>query len=233
MRRASVVGVRRDEVQHWLAAAKLAGLSIEVVECWLCSLIRLHRFLRGGTPHPVVLCHIGRGHSLFAVVAGESVLAHRTVAWGTDLIEQRLKVNLELLTDEDHAAALVRDIGLGFGDPQAHDPPASTPTDPVDRTVYQLAAPLVDELIHNFHSLTGFVMAEIHRVQFEGLFLYGRAASVRGLAAYVQQRTGLATEVVGPASQPASTGPGENPTPAGWGPFDLAVGLGMRRVSWL
>jgi type IV pilus assembly protein PilM len=232
--RATVIGVHRPVLETWLAAARTAGLCVEAVDYSVSSLRRLHTHYHPSPSNPAVLCHIGRRHSLICVVTADSILAHRNVRWGIDDIGDRLRQNLELPAERRHADFLLREHGLSYTPEEAGpDRGDEDPERAVRRAVYQLASPIVDGWTSDFHTLTGYVMSEVQRVEFSGLYLYGNAALVQDLAPYMQARTKIPTQTVSPMVRFRDVPPSAGPSPADLSTYSLALGLAMRRVSWL
>lgn len=232
--RATVIGVHRPVLDTWLSAARAAGVSVEAVDYSVSSLWRLHTHYHPSTSNPSVLCHVGRRRSMICVVTGESILAHRNVRWGIDDIGDRLRQNLELPEERRHADFLLREHGLSYtpgesaGDEDAEDPERA-----VRRTVYQLASPVVDSWTSDFHTLTGYVMSEVKRVEFAGLYLYGSGSLVKDLAPYIQARTKIPTQTVNPVVKFRDLPAASRPSSVELSTYSLALGLAMRKVSWL
>ena len=101
------------------------------------------------------------------------------------------------------------------------------------RTLFQLLTPYVEELIHELYQITGYVRSEIDAGGFGGIAIYGRASAINNLDQYIENRLNITTKVVNPMEKLVwqdDTGDMESGPGA---PFAPALGLALRKVSWL
>ena len=235
--RAFVIAVHRDLVQRYLHLFKRAGLSLEAVDFGLAALLRLHGYLFPPTEDPVILCHLGYDHSLLSVVTKDSILAHLNVSWGMAVLLRKIQAGLELFNDDEKAKILLKKYGLLYEDreicPGEMDSAHSSAVDDSCRAIYQIITPQVEKWIFDFHKITGYVRSEDHDTTFESIYLYGYAPLIFHLDRYLERRLNIPTKVVNPLSQVTLSDEGLLPDISEGGPFGLALGLGMRKVSWL
>ena len=235
-----ILAVHRPVLDRYLSAAQKAGLVPEVVDDRACALTRLHRELppeadSGRIPRPAILCHIGLTHSTLAIVTADSVLAVRDVKWGSRDLADLLMKSLDLPDQPDKAAYILAHSGLSFGTKNGSRRTAGegADADQVDSTVYQLLAPVVDGLIHEYHSLAGYVRSERAGTTFEKMVLYGHALLVKNLDLYIGAQINLPVQLVKPFTRVTSATGGPMPDACETAPYALALGLALREVSWL
>jgi type IV pilus assembly protein PilM len=235
--KATIIAVNRDHIDRYLPVIEAAGLSIEAVDFAVSSLARLHQYLHPVPRDPIILCNVGHTQSMISAVTKESILAHRNIPWGTGLLLDRIQANLEPINEYYKAKALLRTYGL-LHDTLAEgavreDPNDESTFDHMRRAVYQIIAPLVDELIYELHKTIGYLRSEHEGAGIEEIHLYGQAASVYQMEGYVERRVGVPTRVVNPLTRLRLNDDAMQTDREDGGAFSLALGLGMRKVSWL
>ena len=100
-------------------------------------------------------------------------------------------------------------------------------------SVSQLVTPQVAAFVHEVHSVAGYVRSRTASIAFEGVFLYGDGASIRGLAPYIQEELGIQTKAVDPFQVIDVSNKCASPGSTSNGSFALALGLALRRHAWL
>ena len=231
--RVLVAAMRRDVIGKYVAGLEAAGYSLEAVDVSIAALARLHLHLAPPGANPVLLCHAGAARTWMAVVGAGSILAENSLAWGVQGLIQKLRVNLNLADGHGSAHFLLREYGLSYEDRGAGGAALTDERKDASRVVYQIAAPVVDELIRAIHAVTAYVRSEAPHAAIEGAFLYGRASGIRGIDRYIQTRIGLRTALTDPLSKippvddAVLAGLPEGESPA------LALGLGLRKFPWL
>lgn len=238
--RANVVAARRDQIALYSRLLKRAGLSVEVIDFDLSSLMRLHNFLQAAENDPVILCDIGHSKSLIAVVTPDRILAHRKTPWGIKHVLSRIETNFEFPENRGQASAMLKKYGLQYetcrdagGDiPAAANPDMDNEME-IYRTIFQILTPYVDVLVHEFYQITGYVRSEMQHVKFGGICMYGRAGAIRALDQYLEKRINIPTKCIEPLSKLSRPDNSPQPDSLGGAPFAQALGLAMRKVTWL
>jgi len=234
---ATIIATRRDHIEQYLAMLKQAGLVAEAFDSGVSALIRLHHSLHDTTDNPVFLCNIGHTQSLLSIVTKDNILAHHHVSWGTQMLLQKLLINLEHLGGEKKAEILLKKYGLLYEDREScedgMDVNEDTETDNMLRAIFQIITPYIEEVIHEFHKIIAYVRSEISNPIFEGIYMYGQATRIRNLDRYIERRLNIPTKLVNPFDNPTLSGKDILPEPFEGAPFALALGLAMRKVSWL
>jgi Tfp pilus assembly PilM family ATPase len=199
--------------------------------------MRLHNHIHELGSSPAILCAIGYTSSLLAIVKKDSILAQRNIPWSIGLSLQKIMTNLGPLDHEDKAKALLKSYGLIYDDRQRADQDREvnedTSLDTRPRTLYQILTPDIDELIHEFHELIGYVRSGEPSLVFDKIYLYGQAALIRHLSEYIERRINIPAEIIDPLSHEAFSGYTMPPEISESSPFALALGLAMRKVTWL
>jgi type IV pilus assembly protein PilM len=236
--KATIVAVHRDHIRQYMSILKRVGLVVEAVDFRVSSLIRLHNYLHNVSHGQMILCHIGHTQSLLAIVGPDSILAQRYVPWGIQLLLGKIKANLELTDQKDNAKIILKKYGLRHenrertGHDSEQNKDDNTP-DNMSRIIYQILTPLIEELIHEFHKIIGYVRAEEQNAAFEKVYLYGQATLIRHLDFSLHKRLNIPTKLIDPMTQLALTDNSILPDKSEGGPFALALGLAMRKVPWL
>ncbi len=235
--KAMIIAARRDEIAKFMGLLKQAGLVVEAVDFRLASLVRLHRFLDRIPEDPILLCNIGETESMLATVTDKSILAQHYVSWGMRALLDKVRAGFGLKDASRKAEALLRRYGLLYEDRDAWkrevDASKEATAESVSRAIYQIVSPHIEELVYELHKLISYVRSEEHNVSFEGIYLYGEAAVIRHLDKCLERRLSIQTQVMEPMSRMNVSDEGILPDRSGGGPFGPALGLAMRRVTWL
>ena len=239
--RASVVAARKDQMADYLSMLKQAGLTVEVVDFGVSSLLRLHNYPQPDIQNQVILCNIGYGQSLLSVVAKDSILVQRNVPWGVQPVLKNLQANLELSTDSDKAKILLKKYGLFYEDCldcQIDEGAPAEKTQPDEmrdmyRAIYQIVNPLIEELVHELHKVIGYARSEEQDAVLEGIFIYGPGSYIRHLEQYLEKRLNIPASLMNPLTKVALPEEGILSDFSEGGSFGLALGLAMRKVTWL
>jgi len=233
----TIAAIRQSTISSYLALMEEAGLVVEAVDFSVSSLMRLHQHNGNLLQNPVILCHIGHTKTLLAAVTGEDILVQSDVTWGSRILIDRILADIDLSRDRDSARVLLDKYGLSFegrfvaaGEKVA--PPEEEMTD-VRRTIFQIAAPYIDEIIYELHKVISYVHADKQNFVIDGLFLYGQAAGIKYLDSYLENRLGIATKIVNPLDNFLGKRPEISLRGTGEGMFALALGMALRRVPWL
>ena len=235
--KATIIAARRDYIEQYLLMLKQAGLIVEAIDFGVSSLIRLHNYLFNASPRPVILCNIGYTQSLISIVAEGSILAQRDVPWAMQILLRKILTNLDLSSEEDKAKIFLKNYGLLYEDRESPDntmiSTEDTAMDDRLRTVYQIITPYIEELIHEFHELIGYVRSERQDTVFECIYMYGYATLVRHLDRYLEKRLDIPTKLINPMTKMKLSDHSLLPDISEGAPFALALGLAMRKVTWL
>ncbi|MDX2446067.1 MAG: pilus assembly protein PilM [Desulfobacterales bacterium] len=238
--KAAIVAVRKDVIDTYLALTRRAGLSVGVVDLHLSSLLRLHRFLFTLGDAPVILCQVDDTQSLLSVVNRHRILAQRHIPWGRKPIVNHLISKLELSDTNGQAASMLAHYGLmhermsGASGKAPKTKIADRDTDvAIYRTLFQLLTPFVEELIHELYQITGYVRSETDATQFEAIVLYGWASAINNLDQYVENRLNIPTRTVNPMTKLTWRVDTPELERIDGAPFGPALGLALRKASWL
>lgn len=238
--RASIIAARKDQMVEYLSVLKQAGLSVEVVDFGLSSLMRLHSYPHKTIQNPVILCNLGCSQSLFSVVTQDSILVQRHAPWGVQTLLKNLQANLEL-SNSDKAKLLLKKYGLFYEDClDCHlgDTAPKELADPDDakdlyRAIYQIINPLIEELVHELHKVIGYARSGELDASIEGIYIYGQGTYVRHLDRYLEKRLNITARLMNPLNKVALSSEGILPDLSEGGSFGMALGLAMRKVTWL
>lgn len=235
--RATVIAVQRKYIEQYLQLMKKAGLVVEAVDYRVSSLFRLHKHFYKVTRNPVILCNIGYFESMLAVVNQESILGQRSIPWGVHALIEKILANLELLKAKDNAKLLLKTHGLAYEDLKSADSGDDSLPDAtivnMHRAIFQVIAPSIDELVFEFHKMITGVMSEQQHTVFEGIYMYGYAALIHHLDRYFEKRLNIPTRCMNPMTMVALSGDNKLSGIDEGAPFALALGLAMRKVTWL
>lgn len=238
--KANIIAVRRDQVEQYILLLKRAGLSAEAIDFDLSSLLRLHNYLFSIKDDPVILSNIGHSQSLIAIVTKDSILAQRNVPWGIQPLLNRLETNLELSGNRKQAAGMLTKYGLAYEDRISSSDALLAEKNwnkddaiEIYRTIFQILTPYIDELIHEFYQITGYVRSEMQGVKFEEISMYGQASLINFLDQYLEKRLNIPTKCINPMNKLTLSDGSLLPDTAEGAPFALALGLAMRKVTWL
>jgi type IV pilus assembly protein PilM len=238
--KANIIAARRDQLEQYVHLLKTAGLSVEVIDFDLSSLLRLHNYIFPINDHPVVLCDIGHHQSLMAVITKDNILAQRNVKWGLQPLLDRLETNFELAGNAQQVSGMLNKYGLYYEDHlnPSRDAPHGTKENvnealDIYRTIFQILSPYVDGLVHELYQITGYVRSELQNVKFEEIVMYGQANAIRALDRYVEKRISISTKSVDPMLKLIRSQKGNSVGTPGANSFAKALGLAMREISWL
>ncbi len=175
-----------------------------------------------------------------AIVTKNSILAQRNTHWGIQGLLNRLETNLELSGNSEQAAAMLIKYGLIYenhldasGDLPAKEKGEQDEAKGIYRTVFQILTPYVDVLIHEFYQTIGYVRSELPSGRFDELFMYGQASAINYLDQYLEKRLNIPVKCINPMLN-LTLSDGSILSDATKGaPFALALGLAMRKVTWL
>ena len=235
--RASVVAARKDQMVNYLSMLKTAGLTVEVVDFGVSSLLRFHNYPQQTIQDSIILCNIGYSQSLLSVVTKDSILVQRSVARGIRTVLKNLQANLELSPDSDKAKVLLKKYGLFYEDcldclaPEDKTPPEDVRD--MYRAIYQIINPHIEELVHEFHRVIGYARSERQDAVIEGIYIYGPGTSIRHLDRYLEKRLNIPASLINPLNKVSLSKDASLSDLSEGGPFSLALGLAMRKVTWL
>ena len=239
--RAIINAVRRDHMRQYLLMLKKAGLTVEAVDSGISSLIRLHSHTYKSIQHPTILCNIGSGQSLLSVVTRDTILVQRHVPWGVQMLLRNLQANLELLEDKAKAGVLLKKYGLVYGDCLECNGSVNPDGRVVElednkdmyRAIYQIVNPHIEELVHEFHKVIGYARSEEHGESFEGIYIYGQGTTIHRLDRYLERRLNVPAKLMNPLSRMNLSDHSILADVSEGSRFGLALGLAMRKVTWL
>lgn len=235
--RAIVTAVHRDHVKQYMSIFKQAGLTVEAIDFGVASLIRVHEYLHGPIQNTVVLCHLGFRESYLSVVTDEGIIAQRDFTWGFQRLLDKILANLEL--PDDKAMFILNKYGLAYeeltGGGGKDNPSSDGTMVNLHRALYQIITPYIDELVYEFHTITSYMRSEEQNKALDGIYMYGCASMMQSLGRYVSKRIDLPVEEVNPLAGMDRTFTDDSMLPdiSEGAPFALALGLAMRKVSWL
>jgi type IV pilus assembly protein PilM len=236
--KATVIAAHRDHIKAYLNMARQAGLAVETVDFHVSSLLRLHRHLFDLSLRPDILCHVGQAQTLLAVATADSIVAQRYVPWGLQVLLEKIAANLALSDGRRNLKMLLRNYGLSFKSAKGEDSTdrfearQADETDSMGRVIHQILAPNMEELIHELHKLIGYVRSEEQNSTFDNIYVYGQGTLVRDLDRYLESRLDISTQLVNPLATMTMTNDSFIDRSEG-GPFALAMGLALRKVTWL
>ncbi|MDP2647537.1 MAG: pilus assembly protein PilM [Desulfobacterales bacterium] len=234
---ATIIAIRKDIVLDYLALIKQAGFMPEAIDFSVNALIRLHQYLQGPIDNLISLCNIGTTKSILSVVDRDRVLARRHISWGIQTIYQKVLSNMEFIDSQDKVKFLLKNCGLvhDVRDPllaagQSSDEEVSSDR---ERIVYQIIAPYIDELLYEFHHLTGYVRSEHPDARLDHIDIYGEGGWIRDLDQYLEKRLDISTRLLNPLAEMPLIDDAILPDRTEGYPFAMALGLAMRKVPWL
>lgn len=234
--KATVVAVHTDKIRQFLLMLEQAGLTVEAVDADISSLMRVHRYVHKIQPGPIMLCYIGYAQSLLSIVTEDNIAVHRTIPWGIQVLLTKLQENLEV--SKHQSKVLLREYGLLHRE-EKHLSRSETIKDEdttdesVGRAIFQIVTPYLEALIYGFHNVIGYVISEQPDAAVQEICVYGQANFIHNLDQYLETTLNIPTKLVDPMTK---VGLRENrmlrDTSDG-APFGLALGLAMRKVTWL
>jgi type IV pilus assembly protein PilM len=233
--KALVVAIRREDLTRYLALLRKAGFCVDAFDFSVSALLRLHNYLYQMSLNPVILGHIGNSTSQLVVATRERIAIHRDVGWGSGMLIGEFLAGIDITDDRSKAKAILHKYGLAFESREATQPDTEQDVDAasVERAIYQIVTPYVDELLFEMDKTVSYVRAEERQPTFEGIYLYDQANMISALDAYVERRMNIPTEVVNPLQRIALSDAALKAAVPEDASCALALGLAMRRVSWL
>jgi Tfp pilus assembly PilM family ATPase len=170
-------------------------------------------------------------------VTADSILAQHYVPWGMQALIEKIATNLALSDGPRNVRILLKNYGLSFDTHKSDGTPAGLEGNEKEeagmrRVIHHILTPNMEALIHEFHKLIGYVRSEEQNSTFEKIFLYGQGAFIRDMGHYLAGRLDIPTQLINPFTKVTMTDDGIIDNSEG-GPFALAMGLAMRKVSWL
>ena len=234
---AIVVAVRRQVMDRWLRLLKGAGLTAEVMEFGLSSLLRLHRRFVPDENRTDLIFHIGRTNSLLAVVDGQGILSFSEISWGVEALCEKIKTNFNLSDAGAEALNLLKVCGLAYTDRETIRKASDGGNGPYDmsmyRAIFQVIVPAVDDLVNECHKTIGYLRSLPGHTDLATVYLYGLADRIFHLDRYLEKEVAISTRC-GDALGKLGCAEGENPPGTTEGiSLVPALGLAMREVTWL
>jgi type IV pilus assembly protein PilM len=223
--KASITTAHRDQMKKYLLMLKEAGLTVEAVEGGISCLIRLHRYLYEFDSNPIVLCNIGYTGSILSVVTGDGILVQRSLPWGIQILLRKVQENLEI--SRDRAKTIVKQYGILCND-------GINLGDSMSRAINQMATTYLEELIHEFHNIIGYVISEEQDVVLERIYIYGQGSLIRYMDRYLEREVNIPTTlIINPMTKVELPEDNILSDVSEGASFALALGLAMRKVTWL
>jgi type IV pilus assembly protein PilM len=236
---ATVVAARRQVVNRWLVILRQAGLTAEVMDFYMASLIRLHHRLFAPTDQIDILCHLGRTCIVLAVLTGEGILSISEIPWGVQLLRDKIETNLALPAGGPEAVKLLSAYGLGYmergniPEDATHDRGLDDEARNIYRAIFQIISPTVNELAYECHNAMGYVRSVRENVAFGTIYLYGLAGLISHLARYLEEEVQIPVHLVdlnahldvAGSKRPILLSGEISPAPA--------LGLALRDLPWL
>jgi type IV pilus assembly protein PilM len=233
--KALVVAIRRADLNKYMALTKEAGLQVEVFDFSVSALVRLHYYLYPMGPNPVILGHLGHSKSLLVVATKESIVVQRDVGWGSEIMLEEFLASIDVSNDSGSARAILKRYGLSYEERDLTKAGQEQDSDTIgiERAVYQIITPHIDEFLHEMDKGVSYARVEARNPEFDGIYLYGQAGVVSSLDKYVERRMNIRTEVVNPLERIPLADAGLASAIPEDAPLAIALGLSMRRVPWL
>lgn len=202
--RVTVVAAHGEQVHKVIRTFKRARLSVEIIDYGLCGLIRLHNNIHALTEAPMVLVHMDMASTLLAVATKTTIVAHRQLDWGTGRLEQRIAEMLQLDIMGDQARTMLKNYGVDYDGLQNTDSPTEKGSLPQGddiaamRVVSQILAPNMEELVQELFQIIGYARSVSPQIQFQELWLYGRANEIKNIGPFLKERLGFPTHQMDP-----------------------------------
>jgi Tfp pilus assembly PilM family ATPase len=174
--------------------------------------------------------------TLLVIVSNDSILAQRYVPMGLQLLLGKITDNLALSHAKNNAKSMLQKYGLAYQDQQSTDKGSTAQngeTNRLQRVIYQILSPQIEELLHELHKIIGYVRSEAPNTVFENIYVYGPGVLIRKLDDYLAKRLSIPTQLLNPLQTMELSNNGNIFDPSEGGPFALAMGLAMRKVAWL
>jgi Tfp pilus assembly PilM family ATPase len=236
---ATVVAARRQVVDRWVVILRQAGFTVEVMDFYISSLVRLHQRLFAPTDRADILCHLGRTFIVLVVLSGEEILSISEISWGIQLLRDKIETNLALSAGGPEALTLLSAYGLGSMDrgivpaEAADDKGIEEETNNIYRTIFQIISPTINELAYECHNTIGYVRSLRENAAFGKVYLYGLAGLISHLDRYLEEQMEMPVQLVdlkahldvADSKRPVLLSGEISPAPV--------LGLAMRDLSWL
>ena len=222
--KASITAAHRDQMEKYVLMLKEAGLTVEAIDTGISCLIRLHRYLYELT-NPIVLCNIGYARSILSVVTGDGILIQRSLPWGIQILLGKVQENLEL--SRDRSKTIVKQYGIFCND-------GINLGDSMSRAINQMVTVHLEELIHEFHNIIGYVISEEPDAVLERIYIYGQGSLIRHMDRYLEREVHIPTTlIINPMTKVELPEDNILSDLSEGASFALALGLAMRKVTWL
>jgi len=234
--RVNVVAVRRELVEQYLSLLKRVGFTVEAIETGISALIRLHNYLRAAPSEPTILCHIDRNRTMLSALTKEGIVAELNAQWGIQRALRRLQANLELGNDHSKAGFLLRKFGLTYEDRKIAEGEvdfSDTNDESMQRAVYQIIAPSVEELVNELHKTISYLRSEASAANFREIHIYGQSGIIRHLDRFVARRLNIKTRIMNPLAEFPVATEALFAKDSDGSPFACALGLSLRKLAWL
>jgi type IV pilus assembly protein PilM len=234
--RVNVAAIRRELVERYLSLLKRAGFAVEAVETGISALIRLHNYLQAAPNDPTILCHIDRNRTILSALTKEGIVAELNAQWGIQKALRRVQTNLELGNDPSKAVFLLRTFGLTYEDRKSAEAEvdfSDMKDDSMQRAVYQIIVPSVEELINELHKTISYLRSEASDANFQEIHIYGQSGMIRDLDRFVARRLNIKTRIMNPMLEFPLAARGLFPKDSDGSPFACALGLSLRKLAWL
>lgn len=234
--RVNVVAVRREFVERYVSLLKRVGLTVEAIETGISALIRLHNHLRAAPSEPTILCHIDRNRTMLSALTKEGIVAELNSQWGIQRTLRRLQANLELGNDHTKTEFLLRKFGLTYEDhkiAEAEVDFSDLKDDRMQRAVYQIIVPSVEELVNELHKTISYLRSEASEASFREIHIYGQSGIIRHLDRFIARRLNIKTRIMNPLTEFPLATEGLFPKDSDGSPFACALGLSLRKLAWL
>lgn len=234
--KASVIAAHKDQMKKYLLMLNEAGLTVEAVDGGISSLIHLHRYLYELNSNPIVLCNIGYTGSILSVVTRDRILVQRSLPWGIQILLRKVQENLEL--SKFKSKTLLKQYGVLYKDDTSLDDgedlsDRDTTGDSMSRAIYQMVTPYLAELIYEFHNIIGYVISEEQDAVLERIYIYGQGSFIRHMDHYLEKQLNIPTTLINPITKVSLPDDAILPDVSEGASFALALGLAMRKVTWL
>ncbi len=235
--KATVIAVHREQIKEYLMMLKQAGLCVEAVDFGLSSLIRLHHYLNDTMDDTVILSHIGHTESLLSIVSKDRILAQRHVQWGIQSLFRKLQANLGLSGDKKAVKILLKQYGLQYENREYSDNnigiDKETKVDSRSRATYQIITPYINELIYEFQKIIAYVRSEEQNTILKSIYIYGQASLINYMDQFLEKRLNIPTKMINPMENITFSDKSIQPDMFEEVPCTLALGLAMRKITWL
>jgi Tfp pilus assembly PilM family ATPase len=110
---------------------------------------------------------------------------------------------------------------------------SDTKDDSMQRAVYQIIVPSVEELVNELHKTISYLRSEASDANFQEVHIYGQSGMIRHLDRFVARRLNIKTRIMNPlADFPLATDE-LFPKDSDGSPYACALGLSLRKLAWL